>query len=85
MIGIICSGISDIVQDFFSVQPKSLGGCQHTNRTECALGVDVQTFALTTTHADWELTRNRKGMAQLRFSCSKFTEEFGDRAGFNTP
>jgi hypothetical protein len=84
MVGVICSGISDVVQHFFSIQPKSLGGRQDANRTESALGVDVQTLALATPHADRELTGNRKGVTQLGLSCSKFTEEFGYGTSFDT-
>lgn len=65
MIRIVCSSVSDVVENLFSLQAIPFCDGESTNRTEGALRVNEQTLALTTTHIYWELARHRQRMAQL--------------------
>jgi hypothetical protein len=84
MIRVIGSSIGNIVQHLFSVQSIALGDCQETNGTEGTFGIDVEALAFATAHAYGKLAGYSQSVAELRFSCAKLTEEFSDRACFDT-
>lgn len=72
MLGVISSGISDVVQYFFPVQSVSLCDGQHTCGSEGPLRVDVETFPFPAAHADGELAGHRECMTDLGFTRSEF-------------
>jgi hypothetical protein len=72
---IVCPSIGYIVKHFFSIQSESLCHSKTTNRPESALGIDVETFSLTTTHAYWELAGYSNCMAYLGLSRSELAKK----------
>lgn len=72
MLRIVRSRISNVVQYLFSIKPIPLGDGQHTCGSESPFGIDVQALALSSAHADRELTCDGEGMADLRFTRSEF-------------
>ena len=55
MVGIVGAGVGDIVQNIGSIEAISLRNCEQPLRPEGALGVDVHTFAFTSSLLDGEL------------------------------
>lgn len=55
---------------------------QH-NQPEGALGINVKTLALSTTHVKGQLTCYGKSVADLALSRSEFSEDLSDRAGLD--
>ncbi len=65
MIGVVGSGVCDIVEHLFSIETVSFGDGQQTHRSESTFGIDVKTFALTSSHVDGQLAGDCKSMAEL--------------------
>jgi hypothetical protein len=63
MVGVIRSGVGDVIQNLLSIESISFRRSKDTDRTKGAFGINVQAFAFTSSHADWELASNSKGMA----------------------
>jgi hypothetical protein len=61
MIRIICSSISNIVQDFFSVESVPFSDCKKPNWAKSYFGVDVKAFPFSAPHRyrklDYKLMR----------------------------
>jgi hypothetical protein len=85
MVGIVSSGIRDVVEHFFSVEPVPLRDGEQTNGAEGAFGIDVETLALSTAHADRQLACHRERVADLRLSGTEFAEELCDRSRLYSP
>jgi hypothetical protein len=51
MVGVICSRICNVIQNFFPTQTITFCDCKETSGAEGTLGIDVETFALATAHA----------------------------------
>jgi hypothetical protein len=56
MIGIVCSGIGDVIENLLSVQSIPLGNGEHSNWSKGTFRIDVQALSLTSAHTDRQLT-----------------------------
>ena len=83
VVRVVGARVGDVVEDLFAREAVPVRHGQESHGSECAFGVDVQTFPLPTAHVEWQLTCHGEGMADLRFPCPEFAEYFRDRAGFD--
>ena len=84
MIRVVCPGICNVVKYLLSVQTIALSYSQQPDRSEGALCIDVQTFALTTAHADRQLAGDGKSVTELGLSRTELAKHLRDRARFDT-
>jgi len=84
VVRIVSSGVSNVIQNLLSVQAISLCNGEEANGTECTLRVNIETFALATSHANWQLARHSKGVAQLGLSGPKLAKHLGNRTSLDS-
>ena len=79
MVGVVGPCICDVLKNLGSRKPKSLGYGKQALWAECALCVDIQTLALSTTLVDGQLACDCQHVAQLRLASSELAWELRER------
>lgn len=85
MVGVICTRIGDVIQDFLAVQSISLCNSENTDWAECTLRVDVQAFTLAAAHAHGKLACHSESVTKLGLSSPELAKEFGHGTGLDAP
>lgn len=83
MVRVVGAGVGDIVEDFLAGEAVAVGDGEQADGAECALCVDVETFAFPAAHVEGELAGYCQGVTDLGFPSAEFAEDFGDGAGFD--
>lgn len=55
VIRVVRSSVCDVVQHVLAVHPVALGDREQPDGTKGSFGVDVEAFAFSAFHVDWEL------------------------------
>ena len=83
MFGVMRLGVRHVVEHRTGIHPKPFGNLNQTLRTKRALGIDVQTFTLTATVLNRQLTRHRECVHQLRLPGAKLPVHLGHAPALN--
>ena len=71
VVGVVSSGVGNIVQDVVSGEAEPLGRCQQPLGAKSALSVDEEALPFGPSHVNRELASNGHRVYQLRFASSE--------------
>ena len=83
LVGVVCAGVSYVVEDLLFVQAEALGDRNQTLWAECALTVDIHGHAFATALRNWQLASDAQRMTDLGLAGAELAEDFRDGARLN--